>query len=344
MESSRLLKVPRLWPWLAAICSGLLYAGCFAPLNLTWLCWIALIPLLAAIWFSGEQSRLRWLRNLILGYVAGLTFFWTAFSWLTTVTVLGWFVLQFYLAIYIALWAWFCGLLRPRTATAKSPGTKWDRMLAEARRTEVPQRSPWTRSTNNLLLALLLAAAWTTLEWLRGWVFSGFGWNGLGVALHANWPLIQIAELTGVAGLSFMVAFANVIVITTAYRLVVEARTRVMRPHFDFTVTMAAVVGVLVFGFRATQVSPAAKPLRVAAVQSNVPQNQKFDPQFTRRIFDQFRRLSEIALRSNPPPELLVRPESSMPGPVLEDQESYKFVADRAAAADADFLLGTIDE
>jgi Apolipoprotein N-acyltransferase len=69
-------------------------------------------------------------------------------------------------------------------------------------------------------------------------------------------------------------------------------------------------------------------------VQSNVPQNQKFDPQFTRRIFDQFRRLSEIALRSNPPPDLLVWPESSMPGPVLADQESYKFVMDLAASAE----------
>src|SRR5881227_3788707 len=248
-------KVMRVWPWLAAICSGLLYTGCFAPFNLTWLCWIALMPLIAAIWFSGEESRHRWLRNLGLGYVAGLAFFWTALSWLTTVTVLGWFVLEFYMAIYIALWAWFCGLLRPRTARAKSGETKWDQMLAKARRTAVPQRSPWTRSTNNLLLALLLAAAWTTLEWLRGWVFSGFGWNGLGVALHDNWPLIQLTELTGVAGLSFMVAFTNVIVITTAYRLVVEARTRVMRPHFDFTVTMAAIVGVLIFGLRATQIS-----------------------------------------------------------------------------------------
>jgi apolipoprotein N-acyltransferase len=155
--------------------------------------------------------------------------------------------------------------------------------------------------------------------------------------------LIQITELTGVAGLSFMVAFVNVIVLTTAYRLVVEARTRVMRPHFDFTVTMAAIVGVLIFGLRATQISPPTKPLRVAAVQSNVPQNQKFDPQFTRRIFDQFRRLSEIALRSNPPPDLLVWPESSMPGPVLADQESYKFVMDLAASADTDLLLGTID-
>ena len=117
-----------------------------------------------------------------------------------------------------------------------------------------------------------------------------------------------------------------------------------MRPHFDFTVTMAAIVGVLVFGVRATQISPPAKPLRVAAVQSNVPQTQKFDPQFTRKIFDQFRRLSEIALRSNPPPELLVWPESSMPGPVLTDQESYNFVMDLAASAETDILLGTIDE
>src|SRR5437899_12315100 len=97
------------WPWLAAICSGLLYAGCFAPFNLTWLCWIALTPLLAAIWFPGAESRRRCLRNLILGYVAGLTFFWTAFSWLPSVTVVWWFFVEFYLATSIAFCAWFCG-------------------------------------------------------------------------------------------------------------------------------------------------------------------------------------------------------------------------------------------
>jgi apolipoprotein N-acyltransferase len=338
-------RITKLWPWLAAICSGLLYAACFAPFNLTWFCWIALIPLIAAVWFSDAKSSHPWLRNLLLGYVAGLTFFWTVFSWLTTVTVLGWFVLEFYMAIYFAIWAWFCGLLRPRPSRKQSPAaSKWDQMLIQARHAAAPAQSPWTKSTNNLRLAFLLATAWTTLEWLRGWVFSGFGWNGLGVALHDNWPLIQIAELTGVAGLSFIVAFANVIVLTTAYRLVLEARARVMRPHFDFTVTMAAIVGVLIFGLRATQVLPPAKPLRVAAVQSNVPQIQKFDPQFTRKIFDQFQRLSEIALRSNPQPELLVWPESSTPGPVLQDPESYKFVMDLAASAKTDILLGTVDE
>ena len=338
-------KVLRVWPWLAAICSGLLYAGCFAPFNLTWLCWIALTPLMTAIWFSGNESRHPWLRNLALGYVAGLAFFWTVFSWLTTVTVLGWFVLQFYMAIYIALWAWFCGFLRPRETREESERTtKWDQMLAKARSTAPPPRSPWTKSANNLVLAFLLAAGWTTQEWLRGWVFSGWGWNSLGVALHGNWPLIQIAEFTGVAGLSFMVAFANVILLTTGRRLILEARTHTTRPHFDLTLTMATIVGVLTFGLRASQVSPPTKPLRVAAVQSNIPQHQKFDPQFMTKVFDQFQRLSEIALRSNPPPDLLIWPESSMPGPVLEERESNKFVMDLAASAESDLLLGTIDQ
>src|SRR5262249_54004908 len=154
------------------------------------------------------------------------TFFWIVFSWLTTVTVLGWFVLAFYMAIYFAIWAWFCGLQRPRPGKTRTDGSKWGQMLAQARSATARAQSPWTESTNNLRLAFILGGAWTTLEWLRGWVFSGFGWNGLGVALHSNWPLIQVAEFTGVAGLSFMVAFANVIVLTTPYRLVVEARTR----------------------------------------------------------------------------------------------------------------------
>ena len=106
-------KTLRLWPWLAAISSGLLYAGCFAPFDQAWLCWIALTPLLAVIWFSGANSKRRWARDLSLGYVAGLAFFWTIFSWLRTVTVPGLILVGLYMAIYFALWSWICGLLRP---------------------------------------------------------------------------------------------------------------------------------------------------------------------------------------------------------------------------------------
>ena len=79
-------------------------------------------------------------------------------------------------------------------------------------------------SPRNLQAGFLGASAWVAHEWVRGWLFGGFGWNGLGVALHAHWPLIQIAEFTGVTGLSFVIAFANTIAVTTPLRLFLEAR------------------------------------------------------------------------------------------------------------------------
>src|SRR4029077_18111522 len=116
---------------------------------------------------SGTESRHPWLRSLLLGYVAGLTFFWVVFSWLTTVTVLGWFALEFYMAMYLAIGAGFCGLRRPRAGKRQSAAaSKWGQMLVQARSTAPHAQSPWTKSTSNLRLAFILAAAWTTLEWL----------------------------------------------------------------------------------------------------------------------------------------------------------------------------------
>jgi apolipoprotein N-acyltransferase len=339
-----LRKALRAWPWLAAIASGLLYTGCFPPFDQAWFCWFALTPLLAAIWFSGENSKRRWLRDLLLGYVAGLTFFWTVFSWLTTVTVLGWFLLQFYMAIYLAIWSWFCGLLRPRLHAAPAPRRK--HQWPPPQPNESPTaRIPWLSSLHNLWLALAVAAGWTALEWLRGWVFEGgWGWNGLGIALHLYRPIIQIAEFTGVAGISFLVAFANVIALSSVHRFILESKLRQMRPHYDLTLTMAAVVGLSVYGFQTMQIRQPAIALRVALVQANVPREEKFSPIFALKIFDQFSRLSELALKSNPNLDLLVWPESSMPGPVLEDEASHQYVMDFAAYAKVDLLLGAIDQ
>jgi apolipoprotein N-acyltransferase len=318
--------VKKTWPWLAAIASGVLYTVCLPPFDQSWLCWIALAPLMAAVWFSGENSRRRWLRNLFLGYVSGIVFFTGAFGWLGALGDLYQsfflhglsFLLSIYLAVYFAFWAWFIGLIRPAVFTA---------------------------SWRNLLVAFVAASAWAAHEWVRGWLFSGFGWNGLGVALHQQTPMIQIAELTGVVGVSFAVAFANAIAVTTPIRLFLEAKAHRMRPHFDLTLTMVAIVGLLAFGLnQMTSSTSSNKAVRVAAVQADVAQRQKFDPQFTNDIFQRFTRLSEIALHANPPPDLLVWPESSMPDPVRDENSmSYQFVKNLAASTTTDLMLGTLD-
>jgi apolipoprotein N-acyltransferase len=337
----------RLWPWLAAILTGLLYAGCFAPFNYDWLCWVALIPLLAAVWFSGANSRRRWLRDLSLGYVAGLAFFWIVFSWLYTVTVPGMILVGFYMAFYLAFWGWFCGRLRPRTVAAAISRREGDASTERGGYSADPpndiSRSPWLRSTNNLRLAFLLSAAWVTHEWFRGLVFSGWGWNSLGSALHAQLALIQIAEFTGVAGLSFLVAFTNVILLTSARRFILEAQVRPMRPHYDLTLTMAAIIGVMGFGIHCLRIHRETKTLNVALVQPNIPREEKFTVEFETKIFGQFTQLSRPVLDSGARPDLLVWPESSMPDVVLGDNPSHRFVMDFAASAKTDLLLGTLD-
>ncbi|MBA2742799.1 MAG: apolipoprotein N-acyltransferase [Chthoniobacterales bacterium] len=345
-------KALRLWPWLAAITSGVLYRACFAPYNQAWLCWIALTPLLAAVWFSeSEPGRRRWLRDLLLGYVAGAVFFWGVFSWLHTVTVPGVVLVGLYMAIYMAVWAWLCGRLRPRARTPKAAEgleAVTQRLAAKRGMSPVPGadpvqvRSPWLSSLNNLRLALLLASAWVTVETLRGVVFSGWGWNTLGHALHDQWALIQIVEFTGVPGLSFVVAFTNVILAATVARFVLEAKARKSRPHFDFTITMAAIVGLIGFGIRAVQTKQPSVKVRVAALQPNIPREEKFNPQFVQATFDKFTQLSQLALQSQP--DLLIWPESSMPEPVLPGGASYDFVTSFSAKAKTDLLLGVIDE
>ena len=350
-ENSPIRKWLKAWPWLAAILSGLLTRLCFAPFEQTWLCWIALTPLLAAIWFSGEDAKRRWLRDLLLGYVAGVAFFWTVFSWLHTVTVPGLILVGLYMGVYFATWGWIAGLVRPRPSLTRENGetssvqrSTFSVQLGNALPNESPEAgSPWLSSLHNLWLAFVLASAWTALEWVRGWMFTGWGWNGLGVALHKILPIIQIAEVTGVAGLSFLVAFANVIAIATVRRFLLETKVRKRRPHFDFTLTMAAIVGLAAYGIRALQVKGASEPLRVAAVQANVPREEKFSPAFEEKIFQEFTRLTQVALATRPPPQLIIWPESSTPAPALVDAENYRFVMDLAASIKTDLLLGTID-
>lgn len=265
------------------------------------------------------------MRNLAFGYVAGVVFFTATFSWFGSLGALYenfWLrglslLLSIYLGLNFAFWSWFIGLIAP---------------------------PDFLSSWRNLRTAFLAAVAWVAHEWVRGWLFSGFGWNGLAVALHGTWPLIQIAEFSGVTGLSFVIAFANVIAVTTPLRLFREAQTRQVRPHFDVTLTLAGMVGLCAFGLYSVQNRPVAKPLRVAAVQANIAQQEKFDPQFSVQIFERFARLSEIAMRSGSPPALLIWPESSMPEPVRDpNTQSNQFVTGFSAWAKTDLLLGTID-
>ena len=311
-----------LWPWLAAALSGALLTLCFAPFDQAWLAWIALAPLIAAIWFGPVHPRYPLLRKFELGYLAGLVFFLGSLHWLAVLTVPGWFILCLYLALYPAVWA----------------GIVW--VIATPRQDPHAFRPVWLSSWRNLATGLLAAAAWVALELLRGHVFTGFGWNSLGIALHQNIPLLQLASLTGAGGLSFLAVLASAIAVATVRRLVLEARGGKIRAHFDFTLTIALIVAAFGYGLRQLGDPGETVPLRIAAVQPSIPQNEKWNPAFEQSIYDTFDRQTAVAAALAP--DLLLWPEAATPRGYFEDRVAREFVDKWAAAGDHALLFGTL--
>lgn len=296
---------------------------CFAPFDLGGLAWVALTPLIAAVWFSEPPARHRALRLFFLGYVCGLGYFVGSLHWLWTVTIPGWLLLGAFLAIYPGLWTLFLGLVAKPRPRAND---------------ELPV---WFRSRSNLLAAVLASSAWVVLEWVRGTLFSGFGWNGLGIGLVDNLPMIQFADITGVAGISFLLVMVNVVSVVTVVRLRMEILRKKMRAHYDFSLTVVLVAAAFSYGARVLMTPPPeSQELTFGAVQANVPISIKRDTAQEDKILDLHVRLSEFVLAQKP--DLLIWPEAATPQPVFLNQKSWDAVRGVAERHDGDFLLGSV--
>ena len=161
----------------------------------------------------------------------------------------------------------------------------------------MPDSKAWLGNGRNLLVSLLASAAWVAVEWLRETLFSGFGWNPLGVALRHNIPLIQLAGITGTAGLTFLCVLGSAMIVITVERLRREIQTGGMRPHVDFFASVFLVV--LVFGYGMKKISSptgALTTLRVAGIQGNVPVYDYWNSKCEGRIMEGYLRQSRQAL------------------------------------------------
>ncbi len=330
------------WPWLAAAVSGGLLAMGFAPFNQAWLAWIGLIPLQAALWLRSRDRQARWL-DFGLGLVAGAVYFWLCFSWLRTVTTAGWFVLCLYLAIYPALWAWLVGPLPTRMGAWLRGGWLKKKGIVSAAGQPLPEALlPVLSSRVNLACAVVAACCWTATEWLRAHVLGGFGWNRLGVASHDILGLIQIADFGGVTAISWLMAFCSTVATLTFVRFFLEVGRTKVRPHFDFTLTMALVGACFVYGVRALQnLDGESTPLRVAMIQPNIPQSIKWDAAYAEGILEKFTGMTRLAQPWGP--ELTLWPEAATPEPFFNDRTTFEIVRSLTGELAGSLLFGTLE-
>lgn len=151
--------------------SALLQVAAFPNFNQPWAAYIALVPWLLLL------PKLTAKEAFWCSHLVGFVFFLGSVWWLVHVTVAGWLILCFYLALFFGLF----GLLARRFQQAKP-----------------------------IFILIGVPAVWVALEHARTHLLSGFGWNLLAYS-QAPWPAaIQLAQATGSWGVSFFIVLFNV--------------------------------------------------------------------------------------------------------------------------------------
>jgi len=282
-----------------------LLALSFAPFNQFYLAWIGLVPWLVAV------TRCRSAKSAALtGYIGGFAFFALNFWWLWHATFLGTLALLLYLsswwalagAVIFRLHRWGRHSCLPRHSM---PAEFENREERDGRQECLPHRL--------ILLLLLIPAAWTAAEWLRGGAGGMFPWFALSQSQIPLLPMCQIAEITGHWGVTFWVMMCNTLILI-AWQLRRNIK-RVVPPACGFALIT---LGILSYGYwRIHQTQPTPGPT-LLVIQPNFPHARGGARTVTQeqQIEFHFRKTDEAlnALRKQDvKPELIVWSETVMP-------------------------------
>ena len=292
--------------WMAAACavvSALLLYAVFPPLEWTWAAGVALVPLFVMARRAPAQMTRK------MGFAAGFLFWLLSIRWLTHVTVLGWIFLSACCTLF---------------------------MLPAVR-----LANRWRGGPAGF--AASLAVVWCGCEFLRGWIGGGFPWNPLGAGLTPWLPGIQIAEFGGVWLVSGLVVFVNALL---AWALAER------RGWASLAICAAGAAAVLGWGAWRVQrlesdqdraqrarlqqdgsvvAAPAgrgagpARTIRVALVQTAIPQDEKWVSSKITMIYERLRDLTRQA-QTDPEVELVIWPETALPDEVRNSEPSYALV------------------
>jgi len=190
----------------------------------------------------------------------------------------------------------------------------------------------WGGERPGALLALA-AAAWVLLEWLRGWLFSGFPWLTIGTSQIPSSPLAGFAPLAGAYGTSLAVTLAAALLAALFQSFALSrARYRVL----------VAIAVLLVAGGVARTVTwsmPSGDPITVALLQGNIPQSLKWLEETRAKTLVDYRRM---VLEANA--RVIVLPETALPAFLDELTPEYvESMREHARRSGADILMGAVE-
>lgn len=310
---------PRSWlPYFPALVSGLLLTLCFPDPGLHYLAFVALCPLIISL----APMTVR--QSFLAGFAAGFVHFTTLIYWIVpTLSTFGGLhillsvcalaLLCLYLALYPALFAWGLKKLAPSPA----------------------------------IMPLAGACLWTGLEFVRTHLFTGFPWGILGYSQFADRFLVQMADVTGVLGISFVLVLCNTLISTVWIQITTNGsimgrhlflRLYLCVSYTFFILAAAYVYGILRIPLVTQQMAAAPKPV-FAVVQGNIRQDLKWSRAFRRTTIEKYGSMSLEAARFTP--DLIIWPETALPFYYGHDLDLSNQVDRYVRRAKTHFLMGS---
>ncbi|MGD8499153.1 MAG: apolipoprotein N-acyltransferase [Phycisphaerales bacterium] len=259
-----------------------------APISWTPLAWVAFVPFIIACSPGAKPRRL-----FLISYVISLCYWLGNLYWVLPVTIVGWMTTCLYTAL---LWPVLALCLRYCRA----------------------KKVPLFLATGVLIVGV---------ERMQGLFLGGFFWRFLAHSQYQNITLIQIADIFGAGGLSFLIAMVNGLLAELIIAAIACHPERSEGPPLlaitmrffaslrmtnllKIALVFAAVVAAVVYGrWRISQEDEfvEAGPL-AASLQSNVPQSVKRTFESGDELFDGLMEQSKVAAEAGA--ELIVWPET----------------------------------
>ncbi len=287
--------------WVLCPITAVLLWGSFTPLDWGWLAWFALVPMLCLV-----RSPRAMQGNLLGAWFGGAICWFATLQWMRlgdATMYPAWGAMALYVSLYFPIF-----LLATRSAV------------------------------HRLKLPLVVAApvVWVGLELVRAHLMTGFAWYLLGHSQHRWSAIVQISDLVGGYGVSFLVMMVNACL---AGLVPLEWLKRYQAIPADLnaaetagvsgtprgrTLAIASTLGLFAlswgYGLIRSQTEFTAGP-RVGLLQGNFPSSVQPEQGLDDDIFRTYRTLNGLAVQHQA--ELIIWPESMMPYQMLEAPESF---------------------
>ena len=284
-------QIGSLGAWSMSLLSAALLWACFTPVNASPLAWVALVPLLLLVRI---EQRTRWMyvavySGSLLGQLATLQ--WMRLG--DPTMYVAWAALAGYVALYAVAFV----------AVSRVAVHRWAMPLAVA--------GP---------------AVWTGLEFLRAHLMTGFAWYFLGHSQYRWLEFIQISDLIGAYGVSFVIAMSSAalaLLVPHAWLIrcrLVHSSTGPVTPTgltlgqlVQITATVCVFASTLAYGYvRRSQAAFTPGP-RVALIQGNFTASLRVPAPSEQDVFLTHLRLMAQTVKEQP--DVIVWPEAMFPFP-----------------------------